>query len=225
MSNNSKINNSLINNDFSHEISLTQNFNKINIKEIEPTTKVINKSIFEEDLSIVIDKLVNLICVELNKGKDSIVIKQHVFDYINNCKIILQEIYIYLLNNQNESNSIYLLGYFNNYGIETEVNEQRAIELYLKAANLENRVAQLNLVNEYIYGKGGYKNGDIAFELTKKLAEEEYACGINNLGYCYEVGIGTNVNEDKAFEFYQKAVDLGNINGINNLRIRRKDNK
>ncbi|RIA83774.1 hypothetical protein C1645_833252 [Glomus cerebriforme] len=34
--------------------SVSQNFYKADIKEIEPTTKNINKNIFEEDLSIII---------------------------------------------------------------------------------------------------------------------------------------------------------------------------
>ena len=90
-----------------------QNFNKINIKEIEPTSKNINKYIFEGDLSIITDELVNLIFKELNKGNERKLIKQHVLNYISNHKIILQEIYNWLLTNQNNSNSIYLLGFFN----------------------------------------------------------------------------------------------------------------
>src|SRR5438034_11793087 len=66
---------------------------------------------------IIIDGLFNLIFNELNEGKNSKMIKQHILNYINNYKIISQEIYNWLLNNQNDSNSIYLLGYFNFCGI------------------------------------------------------------------------------------------------------------
>ncbi|GBC07854.1 hypothetical protein RclHR1_07730007 [Rhizophagus clarus] len=172
--------------------------------------------IFKGDLNIVIDELVNLIFSELNKGEDAKIIKQRVFDYINDHMIALQQIYIWLLNNQNNSNSICMLGYFKYHGIETDINKQKAIELYRKASGLENYVAQLILINEHIYGKGFKKNYYLTFELSKKLAEE-HACGMNILGHCYESGIGTNIDEEKAFEFYQKAADLGNFNALSNL--------
>src|SRR5947207_15378250 len=139
-------------------LKFIQIFDKMNIKEIETTTKNISEYIFEGDLSIVINELVNLIFKELNEGKYEEIIKQHVLNYINNHKIISQEIYHWLLNNQNNSNSIYLLGYFNYYGIETDFNKPKAIKLYQKAAELENIVAQLVLANIYIHGKGIDKN-------------------------------------------------------------------
>src|SRR5581483_3245657 len=92
------------------------------LKEIGPTTQYINETIFEEDLSIIIDELVNLNFIDINIGKEKDIRKQNIFDYINDHKIMLQEIYIWLSKNQTSSNSIYLLGYFNYYGIGTEVN-------------------------------------------------------------------------------------------------------
>jgi TPR repeat protein len=62
--------------------------------------------------------------------------------------LTLQQIYTWLSNNQTNSNSICLLRYFNYHGIEINLNEQRAIELYQKAAELENKVAQSYLVIE-----------------------------------------------------------------------------
>src|SRR6266498_2774278 len=156
-------------------LSNTNNFNNMNnmnIKEIEPTTKNINEYIFEGDLSIVVNELVNLIFREINKGKNEEIIKQHALSYINIHKIISQEIHHWLLNNQNNSNSIYLLGYFNYYGIEIDCNKQKVIELYQKAAELENSLAQIDLAYKYTYGIGVEKNYIKAFELSKKLAEE-----------------------------------------------------
>src|ERR1043166_5523879 len=172
------------------------------------TNQDINENIL--DLSIVIDGLFNLILKETNEGKEEKVIKKHVLNYINSHKITLQEIYNWLLNNQNHLNSIYLLGYFNYHGIETNINMQNAFELYQKAAELGNDVAQFDLANMYIDGYGVNKNYNKAFEISKKLAEKEYSSGISLLGYCHNNGIGTSIDNKMAFKLYQKAADLGN---------------
>src|SRR6266498_2690024 len=67
---------------------IIQNFVKVDIKEIGPTTQNINKIIIEEDLSIIIDDLVNFYFEELNNGTEENIIKQFVPDYFNNHKII-----------------------------------------------------------------------------------------------------------------------------------------
>ncbi|GBC06910.1 hypothetical protein RclHR1_07130009 [Rhizophagus clarus] len=192
----------------------------MNIKEIEPTTqKNIHDNIFEEDLGIVVDDLVNLIFREVNEGKEEFVRKRHVLEYIKNHNINLQEIYNWLLNNQNDSNSIYLLGYFNHYEIKTNLDKKRAFELYAKAASLENNLAKFSLAYMYEDGEGGCKDHDKAFELTKKLAEDGHSGGINLLGYCYYNGIGTNIDTQKAFKLYQKAASLGNPKSQYNLAL------
>ncbi|GBC06908.1 hypothetical protein RclHR1_07130007 [Rhizophagus clarus] len=197
---------------------IIQNFNKINIMEINPTPQInIHENIFEENLNIVIDELVNFSFKEVNEGKEENTRKRHILDYIKNFKINLQEIYNWLLNNQDNSNSIYLLGYFNYHGIMTNVNRQKAIELYQKAAELDNSVAQYNLAYLYEDGDVDVKNYNKAFELSEKLAKKEYLSGINLLGYYYYNGIGTDVDVQKAFELFQKAADLGNARAQCNL--------
>ncbi|GBC06382.1 hypothetical protein RclHR1_00680026 [Rhizophagus clarus] len=190
---------------------------KIDIKEIEPTTKNINENIFEEELSIVIDEIVDIILQGLNEGKDEKPIKQEVLKFINDHKIDLTELYNWLLNNQNNSNSIYMFGYLNYYGIGTDINKQKTIKLYQKAAKLENITAQLNLANMYIHGNGVDINHNKAFKLSEKLAKKGIPNAINKLGHCYHKGVGTKVDFQKAFELFQKATDLGNSNGMINL--------
>src|ERR1700733_13453445 len=89
--------NSLLHKEFSQ---INQNFYKMNVKEIGPTTQDINENIFEEDLSTIIDELGDLYFKETNKGKDENIKEQFVLDYFNNYKINLQEMYNWLINNQ-----------------------------------------------------------------------------------------------------------------------------
>src|SRR5436309_1232088 len=73
-------------------------------------------------------------------------------NYFNNYNITTQQIYNWLLNNQNNSFSIFLLGIFNHFGIEMDINKQKAFELYQKAADLGNAFGINNL--GYCYENG-----------------------------------------------------------------------
>ncbi|EXX64266.1 hypothetical protein RirG_144390 [Rhizophagus irregularis DAOM 197198w] len=174
------------------------NFYKVNVMEIKPTTQDINENIFEEDLSDVIDKLVNLYFEETNKGKEE------------------RERKKFLLNNQTSSNSIYLFGYFNYHGIGTDINKQIALGLYQKAAELENFVAQFDLACMYLYGAGTDKNYNKAFKLLEKLSRRKHTYGMKWLGHCYKFGYGTVKNMDKATYWYKKSSSLGSKYVLNN---------
>ncbi|GES91031.1 kinase-like domain-containing protein [Rhizophagus clarus] len=198
---------------------IIQNFDKMDIREIEPTTQYIHDNIFEKDLNSVINEMVMNYFRKVNEGKTEIFIKKHALEYINNLEINLQEMINWLLDNQNDSNSIYLLGYFYYHGVGVSSNMQNALELYQKAANLENNAAQFDLANMYIDGEGGDKDYEKAFELSEKLTEKEYLCGINLLGFCYDNGIGTDINPENAFSLYKKAAELGNYFAQYNIAL------
>jgi hypothetical protein len=75
-----------------------------------------------------INEIVDLIYKKINKSKENV--KQYILDYFNNNNANLIGIYNLLLNNQNNSGSIFLLGYFNYYVIGTTVDEKRAFSFY-----------------------------------------------------------------------------------------------
>ncbi|PKK64311.1 kinase-like protein [Rhizophagus irregularis] len=165
-----------------------QNFNMLDTKEIESSMSSSNQ--FLDNFNIIVNNMFNFFNDNDEIGK------QKVLSYLNEQNITLQEINNLLLNNQNNSNSIYLLGKFNSLGIGISVDKQKAFELYQKAADLGNKKA---------------------FELNQRSADLGYSSGINNLGHFYKHGIGTDIDKKKAFELFQKATDLGNATGISNL--------
>src|SRR5687768_368007 len=97
-----------------------------------------------KDLNMIIDEMVDFIFKEENNGIGSETISrhQHVFDYFNGQNIALQEIFNWLSSNQNDSNSIFLLGYFNYYGIETSKDKKKAFELFIEASKQNHILAQ-----------------------------------------------------------------------------------
>ncbi|GES88018.1 kinase-like domain-containing protein [Rhizophagus clarus] len=179
-----------------------QNFDMINTKEIETSMSSGNK------FNAIINDIINV----LDREDNNIVIgkgKQKVLNYLNDHNITLQEIIDNLLNNQDDSNSIALLGKFNYLGIGIDIDKQKAFELYQKAAELGNSSGIYNLGYCYENGIGTVIDKKKAFELYQKAADLGNTSGINDLGYCYLHGIGTNIDKKKTFELYQKAADLG----------------
>ncbi|POG79122.1 kinase-like domain-containing protein [Rhizophagus irregularis DAOM 181602=DAOM 197198] len=186
---------------------ILQNFNKINTNEIEPSISS-NMNNFGSSVNEIIHCLEK---VEIGKKKIE------AYYYFNSHNITSQEIYYWLLDNQNDVNSIFLLGLFNQYGIEIGIDKEKAFELYQIAANLGNEFGVTSLGNCYLYGIGTIVNKNKAFELYQEAAKLGNPRGISNLGYCYFYGVGTLVNLKKSVELFQEAANLGNTNGICNL--------
>ncbi len=90
-------------------------------------------------LSIIINEIVELIFKERNAGIENKIVNQHILDYFNNQDINSQEFFNWLLNNQkhhkNSSNSIFLFGYFNYFGIETSKDKEKAFILFTNILN------------------------------------------------------------------------------------------
>ncbi|PKY28792.1 kinase-like protein [Rhizophagus irregularis] len=182
----------------------------LNTKDIESSMSSSNQ--FENNF----DTIVTNTMFNLFNDSDEIG-KKKVLSYLNEQSITLQEINNLLLNNQNNSHSIYLLGKFNHLGIGISVDNKKAFKLYQKAADLGNLYGIYSLGDCYENGIGTNIDYQKAFKLYQKAADLGIAIGINGLGYCYQNGFGTDINNKKAFELYQKASDLGNSHGTNNL--------
>ncbi|EXX55532.1 uncharacterized protein OCT59_024208 [Rhizophagus irregularis] len=192
-------------------------FDKINIKEIDPMVIFSKQENFTiEDFNIIVDKINDFI-TELNiKGIERESEKQ-IIEYFSNHNINSQEFYNWLLNNQNSSNSIFILGYFNCYGIITNRNKEKAFNLFINDLGTNHILAQHYIGHCYLYGIGTMKNDKLAFEYYEKVAIKNLAYGQLNLGCCYKKGIGIKKDFKKAFYLYEKAADKGNVIAIYNL--------
>ncbi|GBB88071.1 hypothetical protein RclHR1_01460021 [Rhizophagus clarus] len=204
-----KLDSIILNQPSNEQCQIIQNFKKININEIEPSIS------FDENNFVMIIYEIFTLLTNLEKER----VKQEILKYFNDHNVTSQEIYNWIINNQDNSDSIVLLGEFNYLGIEVNVNKLRAFKLYEKAANLGNAFGIDNLGNCYEEGIGVTVNYEKAFDLYQKAASLGNTSGINNLGHCYDDGVGTNVDKQKAFELYQKAANLGNITAQYNLAV------
>ena len=74
-----------------------------------------------------------------------------------------------------------MLGYCYSEGVGTDVNKEKAFELYQKAANLGNDVAQYNLALVYENGDGIVQDIDQAIYWYRKSAEQGYQSARNKL--------------------------------------------
>src|ERR1044072_8730438 len=91
--------------------SLEFNFHKLSINKMESTMTNENIS-SEKNLSKIVSEIIAFISKILNEGKGPNYRKQHTLDYFNNHNINSKEIFNWLLNNQNDLDSIFLLGFF-----------------------------------------------------------------------------------------------------------------
>ena len=175
---------------------LVQNFNNMNTNELDSITPLSNQ--IKNDFSIIVYEICNI----FDQGISEEILKQETINYFNNHNIPLQQIYNWLLNNQNNTKSVFLLGIFSHLGMLTDLNNQKAFELFQKAANLGNAYGINYLGYCYLNGIGTDVNKQKAFELYQKAADLGFADAINQLGYCYQFGIGTDINEQKALEMF-----------------------
>ncbi|PKK58404.1 HCP-like protein [Rhizophagus irregularis] len=194
---------------------IIQNFDKMNTREIVPTS-LTNEN--EKNLNKIVNNTINYIFKIINEGKKSTIDKNNkdILDYFDN-NINSQEIYYLLLTNQNNLDSIFLLGYFNYLGIETIEDDKKAFDLFINASGKGHILAQFYVGLCYETGRGTVKDEKLAFISYEKIANMGYASGLSKIGYFYRKGFGTIVDKQKAVEFYQQAANLGNGDAQNNL--------
>jgi hypothetical protein len=211
---------SINNSEFQVELSqLIQNFNKINIKEIDPIalSSEQEKLLFEEGFDIIVDEMNDLIYGLRSKGHVLKLDKQQINKYFNDHNINSQKFYNWLLNNQISLNSIFLLGYFNYFGIMTSNHKEKAFNLFIKASENDHILAQHFVGKCYSYGDGTTKDEKLAFEYYEKVANKNLPGGQLEIGLCYDKGVSIKKDSKMAFYWYEKSANNGNIIAMYNL--------
>jgi hypothetical protein len=94
---------------------------------------------------------------------------------------------------------------------------EEAFPIILKAANLGNRLAQVNLGSMYDRAEGVPEHNEKAVEWYRKAAEQGSSDGQYNLGWAYDNGEGVPVDKEKAIEWYTKAAKQGDSDAQYNI--------
>ena len=118
---------------------------------------------------------------------------------------------------ENLGQCFYFLGMKYACGDFFEKSEERAFELFKKAADYKNGSAIFNLGICYKTGKGTEKNEEQAFacfESAQYYLPEE---ANYQLGICYDEGIGVAKDPAEAVRNYRIAAELGNTKAMSNL--------
>ncbi|RGB38248.1 kinase-like domain-containing protein [Rhizophagus diaphanus] len=188
---------------------LIQNFNEMNteIYVSDKQEKLSTEKVFDR----IVDEINDLIYKLYNKGIEWNIVKEQVIEYLSNYNTSSQEVYNWLSNNQNNSNSIFLFGYFNYNGIETSKNYENAFNLFSIASEKNHTLAQSYIGDCYLFGNGTIKNEELAFEYYEKVANKNFTHGQLNICYFYEKGISIKKDLKKAFYWFEKAANNGNI--------------
>ncbi|GET03016.1 kinase-like domain-containing protein [Rhizophagus clarus] len=168
----------------------------------------------EKDFNIMIDEINNFVYKEVNEAFENKLSIQKVNEYFSNHNINVQEVYNWLLNNQVNANSIFLIGYFNLYGIATSKNNERVFNLFINASEKNHTLAQCFVGN---YCRYVIENEKLSFEYYEKAASKNYVTAQLEIGHSYRKGIGIEKDFKKAFYWYEKAAKNGDIKAIYNL--------
>ncbi|GBB83915.1 hypothetical protein RclHR1_10580003 [Rhizophagus clarus] len=200
------------------------NFGKINTKEIDPiaVSNKRKKLLFEKGFDIIVDEINDIIFNSLNKGIYWKLLNKQIIEHSNYYNINPQEIYDWLSNNPNDSNSIFLFGYFNYHGIGVSEDVERAYNLFIDVSHVSGKIhtlAQCFIGECYEYGYGIIKDEELAFEYYEKVANKNFAYGQLRIGYCYYNEIGIEKDLKMAYYWYEKAAKNGNLLAMQNLGL------
>lgn len=105
----------------------------------------------------------------------------------------------------------------NKYLTQVPKNSEKAIELYLKAADLGDAEAFNRLGELYRDGTGVTRNDATAVSWFRKGADVGGSNAILNLGWMHQEGRGVEKNQSTARQLYERSAAAGNMHAVRQL--------
>jgi TPR repeat protein len=122
------------------------------------------------------------------------------------------------LADQGNAEAQYNLGVMYRQGKGVPADDQKAIELWTKAADEgNNATAQFSLGLMYRQGKGVPANDKQAVSYWNKAAERGHNTAQMYLGIMYAQGSGISQDKVQAYKWFSIAADNGNLGAVQNL--------
>lgn len=119
---------------------------------------------------------------------------------------------------QGDPDSIYDIGNFLLNGtLNFPQDNERAMEYFFKAAELNHTNAMNQIAYSYLKGRGVEASDQKMLEWYERSAGLGNADAITNIGNIYAHGQGVEQDYNKALEYFVKGAELGNANAMNNL--------
>ncbi|RIA80725.1 hypothetical protein C1645_838182 [Glomus cerebriforme] len=166
-------------------------------------------STFNNISKIIIDKLITVIIKNHDKGKTFYQIQQFIEQKIFRLNQNTNNLVNWIIENQDKSKYIWFYGLLYYYNIGVEENDNRAFELFSKAADNNYSIAQVYLAKCYYDGYGINCNRNLTFYWYQKSVENGSIAGQFYLGHCCEFGIGIVKNEKESVYWYREATKNG----------------
>ena len=110
-----------------------------------------------------------------------------------------------------------LLGHCYNGGIGVERDTKRAVELYIRSADMGSDDGCFSAGNELLLGKNVEPDYERAYAYLMRAAESWNDGAINALGVMHVYGYHVPRDFDEAKRLFSKAVELGNREAQHNL--------
>jgi TPR repeat protein len=204
-----------INYQISNENSISKNYIENSLYEESLINHTSTISSVDEDLNEKVNDILTKIYEITIEGKDQ---SYFFLNYIDGHYVNTEEIRNELLNNQNNPNFIFLLGYFSYLGIETIKNEEKAFRLFINASEHNHLLAQYYVGKCYEFGIGTTKNEDLAFKYFVKVINMiDYTTGQLNVDQY--PNIDTKKGIKLAVHWYERAVHNGSVIAMRNLGL------
>jgi enhanced entry protein EnhC len=108
----------------------------------------------------------------------------------------------------------YNLGLVYEEGKGQPVDQEKAVSLYLQAAEMGHSQSMVRLAGLYFNGEGVKKDPQQALDWYKKAAEKGDREAYYQLGLLTEVGVATKIDFATALKYYEDAAKLGSQQGM-----------